>query len=456
MEPTDQFIGEYAREEALDFLEEHFVWLHSILDMRWREYFEPEAAPTNWDELDPPEELVESPLGQIIQDLDLNKAELMVLILALAPHIRPQVLDLFFAKNSLIDRGFTEFGGIKGVDHSGFIPTAETALFLLGGNTLKSRVSYHYIFRDEHPLFSRQVLQPPESQDTAFSFPLRISKELLDYLVHGLPYSPAYSASFPAKRLQTKLEWDDLVVSPEIWDQINEIRNWIEYHPVLMETWKLGRLLKPGFRVLFYGPPGTGKTMTAALLGKTASLPVYRIDLSMIISKFIGETEKNLAKIFDQAQHQNWILFFDEADALFGKRTSTSSSNDRYANQEVAYLLQRVEDYPGIVVLASNLKSNIDEAFARRFQSFIHFARPDYYQRIDLWKQIFKDNVPLEKGIDWDGIAERYELTGGEIINVLRYAALKAVDQKRGVAQQFILEGVRKELAKDDRTFSPL
>src|SRR4029450_11218664 len=138
-----------------------------------------------------------------------------------------------------------------------------------------------------------------------------------------------------------------LVLPDSILDEVEEIRAWIEHRETLLRGWQLERKIKPGFRSLFYGPPGTGKTLTAALLGKTTGLDVYRVDLSLIVSKWVGETEKNLAGVFDQAEASDWILVFDEGEVLFGKRTQTSSSHDRYANQEVAYLLQRIEDCPG-------------------------------------------------------------------------------------------------------------
>jgi SpoVK/Ycf46/Vps4 family AAA+-type ATPase len=219
-----------------------------------------------------------------------------------------------------------------------------------------------------------------------------------------------------------------------------------------MNDWGMNKKIKPGFRTLFYGPPGTGKTLTASLLGKSSGLDVYRIDLSMVVSKFIGETEKNLANVFDQAENKNWILFFDEADALFGKRTQTSSSNDRHANQEVSYLLQRVEDFPGVVILATNLKANLDDAFSRRFQSMIYFPIPGPEQRKRLWKQVFSEESTLEKDFDLDEIAIKYELAGGAIINVSRYSSMKAL--KRGsniILKKDIIEGIRKEFGKEGK-----
>ena len=175
-----------------------------------------------------------------------------------------------------------------------------------------------------------------------------------------------------------------MILDYQVEAELEEINTWISSGKTIMEDWGLSRFLKAGYRSLFYGPPGTGKTLAATLLGKKNRMDVYRIDLSMIVSKYIGETEKNLARVFDLAENRNWILFFDEADALFGKRTSTNTSNDRHANQEVAYLLQRIEDFPGIIILATNLRSNIDEAFSRRFQSVVYFPMPTPELRLSL------------------------------------------------------------------------
>src|SRR5262249_46521096 len=154
------------------------------------------------------------------------------------------------------------------------------------------------------------------------------------------------------KRIHTDLDWSELVLEEDTLHGVQEIRDWLEFGDTLLDEWGMRKKIKPGFRALFHGPPGTGKTFTATLLGKSAGREVYRIDLSMVVSKYIGETEKNLSGVFDQAEHKHWILFFGEADALFGRRTQTTSSNDRYANQEVSYLLQRMEDFPGVVILA--------------------------------------------------------------------------------------------------------
>ncbi|MCK5104879.1 MAG: ATP-binding protein, partial [Cyclobacteriaceae bacterium] len=178
----------------------------------------------------------------------------------------------------------------------------------------------------------------------------------------------------------------------------------------------------------------------------------YKIDLSMVVSKFIGETEKNLANLFDKAENKDWILFFDEADALFGKRTSVRDAHDKYANQEVSFLLQRTETYTGMVILATNFKSNIDVAFTRRFQSHIYFSPPKYDDRFKLWKKAFPEKVKLEKKIDLSSIARQYELTGANIINIVQYTCLKALSKQQKVLLfDDLIDGIRKEISKEGK-----
>jgi SpoVK/Ycf46/Vps4 family AAA+-type ATPase len=264
----------------------------------------------------------------------------------------------------------------------------------------------------------------------------------------GMP--PGYSSAFPARRITTSLEWSDLVLPAPTLDEVDEIRAWIANHDALLRDWHLDKKIARGFRTLFYGPAGTGKTLTAALLGKTTGLEVYQVDVSLAVSKWVSETEKNLARVFDQAEEGNWILFFDEADALFGKRTQVESAHDRYSNQEVAYLQRRVEDFPGVVILASNLKRNIDDAFARRLQSAIYFPPPGPDERLRLWNAAFSDRSRLDPEVDLAQLAEQFEVTGGTIGNVLRSASLTALRRgAQAVRLQDITEGIRRELRKD-------
>jgi len=235
--------------------------------------------------------------------------------------------------------------------------------------------------------------------------------------------------------------------------ELEDIVTWTRHQETLMREWMLDKRLKPGFRALFHGRPGTGKTLAACLLGKATGLPVSRIDLAKVVSKYIGETEKNLASLFDHAQHQNWILFFDEADSLFGKRTESRNSNDRAANQQVSYLLQRIEDFSGTCLLATNQRTYLDEAFARRFQAMVHFGMPDAQQRLRLWEDCFQDKpYVLAAGVDLRQLANDHALAGGSIINVLRDACLKAIArQPPEIRGHDVLDGIRKEMHKEGK-----
>ena len=178
-------------------------------------------------------------------------------------------------------------------------------------------------------------------------------------------------ASILLRKITTIKKLSDLTAS----DPVNEVRNIKNHFAKTKKKEKGTKRISSGYKALFFGPPGTGKTMAAAVIGNEIKQPVYRIDLSKIVSKYIGETEKNIEKIFQRAEDKNWILFFDEADALFGKRTTVKDAHDKYANQEVSYLLQKIEDYNGLVILSTNMKKNIDSAFMRRFNSVISFSK---------------------------------------------------------------------------------
>lgn len=437
-------------------LQNELQWFQKAADLRLKSYLTPGEKQVDVLRMEPPDiSEDESPYAKIIQHYNMSNMERMVVILALIAHVCPQLLDVFFTKNEMYSRGFSEFGGLKGNYHSGFLPTGETAAFLIAGTNLSLRFKLMSLFDPDH-FFARDnilKIEKEKSNEPQLSGQLVLGSEYLSFMTIGQPYKPTFSSEFPAKRITTGLEWDDLILDQAIMEEVFEIIHWIEHHKTVLFKWNFHKVIKPGYRSLFYGPPGTGKTLTASLLGKTTGLDVYRVDLSKIVSKYIGETEKNMANIFDQAENKNWILFFDEADALFGKRTQTSDSKDRHANQEVAYLLQRVEDFPGVVILATNLRSNMDEAFARRFQSMIYFPMPGPRQRLKLWHAAFRAPLQLDAAIKMEDIAEKYEMAGGAIINVLNYCALNAA--RRGDTTIFfhdILEGIRKEFRKEGKT----
>jgi hypothetical protein len=437
-------------------LAREFDWLTAVLNARLHLYFGLAGPVATTDELPAPRlpAAGADPYARLVQEAGLDWAGRLVLALALAPHLRPQVLDPLFARNSLYDRSFTEFGGVRGKNHAGFLPTGETALFLLAGSDLARRLPYQRSLWLDSALATAHLVQlgATEPGEPPLSGPLTVPPDALALLTTGDRPTLPPSSDFPAQRITTPLSWDDLVLDDSVLDQLREIRTWLKHQEKLLRDPHLRRHFKPGYRALLYGPPGTGKTLTACLLGQASGHEVYRVDLSLITSKYIGETEKNLARVFDVAERRRWILFFDEADALFGKRTATTTANDRHANQETAYLLQRIEDFPGTVVLASNLRGNLDEAFARRFQAMIHFPAPGPAERERLWRQAFGGAIEVAPDVDFAALAARHKLAGGAILNVLRGCVLASLRHRGPIRLADITRNVQRELAKDGKT----
>lgn len=428
-------------------MQPHIIWFNQVLSVSLSLYFQQECEFHSSEEIELSSRWLEKETS--VKNISFN--ERVVLMLALMPHISPQSLDILLIHNKNLDRPYTEFGGWKGISHGGFLPTGETAVFILSGDNGTKRKEVMRLFQKDHWFYTRNILRLEGAGDGEpfLSGLLRVSEEFLNRVLYDREYKPDYNIGFPAKRITSQLDWEDMVLDYQVMTELDEINTWISCHRTLMHNWGLSRILKAGYRSLFYGPPGTGKTLAATLLGKKNKMDVYRIDLSMIVSKYIGETEKNLAKVFDLAENRNWILFFDEADALFGKRTSTNTSNDRHANQEVAYLLQRIEDFPGTVILATNLRSNIDEAFSRRFQSVIYFPMPSKELRSELWRKMLPQRW-LEKDMEeLIELAAESELSGGSITNVIRRCALQLIESKEPRLSKAILtEALRKEKMK--------
>jgi hypothetical protein len=251
-----------------------------------------------------------------------------------------------------------------------------------------------------------------------------------------------------AQRIPTSFRWSDLVLPEEPRQQLLEVARFARLRPHLLETWGFASKLPygRGLSVILAGPPGTGKTMVAQILANELGYDLYRIDLSQIVNKYIGETEKNLARIFDEAETSHAVLFFDEADSLFAKRTDVKSSNDRYANLEVNFLLQRMETYDGVTLLATNLEQGLDPAFKRRVRFSVQFDLPEAADRERLWKSMFPAETPLDASIDWEALAAGFELTGGYIKRAALRAALAAShDRHRAIRQDDLLAAARQE-----------
>ena len=438
-------------EEFEDDMPPEFSYLEQLIYYRLDKYFPSPDGNIKFPRL-PAFKNWRLPLSDFIIKNNLNDDEAVVLLIGIIPHIQPELFDRMIEsklpdpRKTQID--FPHIGGTRGKNSRFFLPTAETALFLLADDSLDKRLQIQQQFGAEHIFWEKKILWLEDMQngEPAMHGRIIISPDHIDLFTYGTHQSPQFSISFPAKKIAPVKQdnppsFNDLVIPDELKEQIDELKSWLNFNDELMNKYGMKDKLKKGYRTLFYGPPGTGKTFTAQILGNDLKKEVFKIDLSMIVSKYIGETEKNLELLFARAEDKSWILFFDEADALFGKRTNVRDAHDKYANQEVSYLLQRIEDYNGLVILATNMKNNIDDAFIRRFNSILKFPFPDQTQRSAIWRKALPKNALLRKKTvgnnssavteelaDIPELVKKYELTGGNIINIVHFASIKAIE----------------------------
>jgi SpoVK/Ycf46/Vps4 family AAA+-type ATPase len=260
-----------------------------------------------------------------------------------------------------------------------------------------------------------------------------------------------------AQQMNGAFTWDDLIVTPQLRHALEDFSFEASERNKIWEVEETRRLFPQGrgLIALFTGAPGTGKTMAAQVIANSLQLDLFRIDLSAIVSKYVGETSRNIDRILSKAYNSNIILLFDEADALFGKRTEIKDAHDRYANTDTNYLLQAIEDYPGIILLASNKKANIDTGFLRRLRYVLDFPKPDVQQRYQLWKRLLTALATEQMAADLDErlmqLAEMLEITGAQIKMAVLSALFMARKEKSCITIDHLLNGLERELVKEGR-----
>ena len=259
-----------------------------------------------------------------------------------------------------------------------------------------------------------------------------------------------------AKRIAPRYGWEDIALPVETSSQLREVSGLMRHRRVVYGRWGFESKFSVGngVAVLFAGPSGTGKTMSAEIIAKDLELDLYKLDLSSVVSKYVGETERNLDRIFDEAETSNSILFFDEADALFGKRSEVKDAHDRYANIEINYLLQKLDDYVGFIILATNFKGNIDAAFTRRLNYIVDFPAPDAELRRQIWAKVFPPGVPIATEVDFEFLARKFELSGGNIKNIALNSAFLAAGEESQVRMAHVIRATRREYQKLGRLCS--
>lgn len=396
-----------------------------------------------------------SAYAQLVNDLELTSSERLLLICSVLPHIAPhEITKRMRDDQNHLKLKFREFGGFIDTNFNHYIITQQTLLYLLAGNDVINKVYYQLAITHKSKLIKEGIVQFETArvdygmENQLHKVPV-LTKEHLFFIQSGQEPRPDYGSAFPARLVTTSMKWEHLILDDNTNTQIQDIMLWVEQGNDLIHA---NSMFNVSFPCLFYGASGTGKSLTAKLIGKKYNKHVFRIDLSMIVSKYIGETEKNLAYLFDRAKGKDWILFFDEADALFSKRTSVNSAQDKWANLEVNYLLQRMEEHRGLTILATNLKDNIDSAMTRRFQAMVYFPYPKAPQRKELWESLLPAPFTYETCISMEKLAE-LKFTGANISNILKYSCLHALDNEtKEIQTKWLEEGIRKEFIKENRT----
>lgn len=366
---------------------------------------------------------------------ELLPSERALLLFSLLPHFAPEYLSKMAepVQQGLVLTHPHVGGYIKRTSFQ-FIPSLQTILFACAGTDKGSQQLYYRELLLESSLLKRQIIRfrPFDSTESVISekelIP-EIAEEYVQFLLQGRQPRPDFGRNFPAKLLTTDKTWDQLVLRHHTAKEIELLIDWIDYGQALASESK--GYFGPGYPALFFGPPGTGKSMTAALIGKRCGLNVFRVDASRIVSKYIGETEKNLVLLFQRMKletertEKKPILFFDEADVLFSKRTEVKDAKDKWANMETSVLLPLIEEYEGLAIIATNIEHNIDVAMDRRFQMKIKFPYPSYEEKILLWQKGLPAafNYPNDESVTH---LARYRLSPASIINILKGGCLQA------------------------------
>ncbi|HLP10619.1 MAG TPA: ATP-binding protein [Flavobacteriales bacterium] len=435
---------------------EEIKWFAKLVDQRIAEIEDPLVTPLVFSQYALPVlHDHDNPYAQLVKQFSLGGAERLLLVCSLIQYVSPELLTQKLRDDeNHVRLKYAEFGGYIDRAFTHFVPSLQTVLFLLAGNDKTNAAFYKLAIHKHGKLISEGVIRfNPMSMagndDNEMQHIPQLAQEYLYYFQAGVKPRPDFGRAFPATWVTTGLDWEHLVLSEKSKKQVKEVMRWVEFGDELTGS---SSMFNTSYPCLFYGPPGTGKSLTAKLIGKKYSKDVFRVDLSMVVSKYVGETEKNLAHLFDRAHGKNWILFFDEADSLFSKRTEVGNANDKWANLEVSYLLQRMEEHKGLTILATNLKDNLDGAMTRRFQSIIYFPFPSKTEREILWKSLLPSPFTYSSDINIEKLAA-FELTGANIANIIKDSCLCALDHKtKTLDALWLSDSIKKEFIKEKRT----
>lgn len=392
---------------------------------------------------------------RFLREHKLSESDRVMLLVAFSALFDPSVLLPFILSVNEPDKAL-RFGGIYKKDTVSFVPTLRTALYLLSGNDRELSSYYLNVYNRKHKLFASSILKANNDESVSFiDSELYFNEQFIPAILNGEPPLLDGDAGFPAKRSKKTHTLKDVILSDAAYKNLDKLKRFARNMQALWELPDRNKY-RDNFLCVFSGDPGTGKSFTAEALGNELNLPVYKINFAQLVSKYIGETEKNLEKIFDRFTGHPGILFFDEAESIFSKRTEVKDSHDKHANNEQSYLLQKLEEFSGIIILATNVQNlaqYFDKAFQRRIRQIITFEFPEHSERLKLWQTGLGTSFSYKEGLI-ERLAKNYQLTGGGIYNVISESVMEALDKGTDTITFEILEpAMQEEFKKTGRRY---
>lgn len=397
-----------------------------------------------------------SAYGKLMTEHELTDTDRVLFNLAFAANFSPEIIDsLAKAANDPEWKNYT--GGFFREGSSVFHPTVRTAIFLLSGKDMELRSYYASYFHNKQRIFTSSLISvSPQHPNSVFlDNEITFNDQFLANVLHDESPRLDGEQGFPARRSTATHTMADVMLGEKTRFEIAKLGKFTKHMKKLWEINKK-RKVRNNFISVFSGDPGTGKSHTAEAVGNEFGLPVYKINFAQMVSKYIGETEKNLEKVFDRFDKQPCILFFDEAEAIFSKRTEVSDSHDQHANNLQSFLLQKVEEFTGIIILATNvqnLSQYFDKAFQRRIRLIVTFGFPDYPERLRIWNNALFEPYVFEEGLT-ERLAKNYQLTGGSIYNVISDGVIDAMEKEtQTITFELLEEAMKDEFKKTSRKY---
>ena len=419
----------YSKDIIVASLDSCLTYFERILNERLCSFFEHREFDENVFDAGFLSEFPSSPLANFKHQYNLSDIEFVFLLTALITHIDQHLIERNVLSLLKANSDFPEIGGLRGTNQRHFIPTIQTALFIIAGNQRSKMLEARNIFNSEHRLIKDQVLiiEAPGKGEPFTNSVFSMEEEYISLFTTGKIEVPVYNSSFPAMYLITSAYWDSLVVNDLVKQGIMDVRTWLQNKNAYDHSIDLHHKRANGYKVLLHGPSGTGKTLTATLFGKDVNYKVFRIDLALLFSNNKEEIETIIENLFRKAERRTWILLINQAESLFEKNDVKNNLSAVYSNLFIPYLLERIDFFPGIVFFETNSIEKIDKTFLNKLQQKIEFTLPSILERKQLWSIYLPARFSLSKDVDIVKIAEKYSLTGAEISNSIESITIKAI-----------------------------